>query len=121
MIQFFAFIMFLDWTDQGSFSRFRSASLPMQRFQALSSINQTLLHKRVPSSGVMDPTNLLDPQASNGINISPSGLDINDKTFRTSIFASPVAEYTVLPHASSSEISTEDQVQYFIFFGCNLS
>lgn len=111
MIQFFPFIMFIDWTDQESFSRFRSASLPMQRFQALSTINQTLLHKRMPSNGVMDPTNLsLDAQVSNGMNISPSGLDVDHKTFQTSIFASSVAENTVLSHVSTSEISSENQV-----------
>ena len=32
-----------------SYSHFHSPSLPMQRFQALSTINQTLLHKRADS------------------------------------------------------------------------
>ncbi|XP_059666914.1 U-box domain-containing protein 35-like [Cornus florida] len=42
-----------EWTDPSSaasYSHFRSPSLPMQRFQALSTINQTLLHKRTNSA-----------------------------------------------------------------------
>ncbi|KAK4480627.1 hypothetical protein RD792_013705 [Penstemon davidsonii] len=49
-----------EWTEQGSEgsnSHFRSASLPAQRFQALSTLNQTLLDKRMPSSGIMHPRN----------------------------------------------------------------
>ncbi|XP_024985657.1 U-box domain-containing protein 35-like [Cynara cardunculus var. scolymus] len=41
-----------EWTDQGSatsYSQLFSPSLPMQRFEALSSINRTLLHKRTGS------------------------------------------------------------------------
>ncbi|KAL7107394.1 hypothetical protein ACP275_06G051500 [Erythranthe tilingii] len=36
-------------TDQDSFAHFRTASLPVQRFQALSNMNQTL-HKKMPST-----------------------------------------------------------------------
>lgn len=41
-----------EWTDQGSatsYSQLFSPSLPMQQFEALSSINRTLLHKRTSS------------------------------------------------------------------------
>lgn len=102
-----------DWTDQGSSAHFRSASLPMQRFQALSTINLTLLHKRMPSSGVMDPRNLyLDAEASSGTNIFSGGLDVNDKTCQVSGFTSSVAENTLLHHAWTSETSTKDQVPH---------
>ncbi|KAL1559301.1 non-specific serine/threonine protein kinase [Salvia divinorum] len=99
-----------DRTDQGSFAHFRSASLPMQRFQALSTINLTLLHKRTPSSGVMDPRNIcLDAQASNGTNIFSNDLAVSDKTCQASSFTSSVAETSSLQHASTSETSTKDQ------------
>lgn len=99
-----------DWSDQGSFSHFRSASLPMQRFQALSSLNQTLLHKRMPSTGVTHPENLcLDAETSYGTNIFPSGLDVNDKTGQASSFTSSVTENNLIYQVSTSETSTKDQ------------
>ncbi|KAH6820863.1 U-box domain-containing protein kinase family protein [Perilla frutescens var. hirtella] len=102
-----------DWTGQGSFSRFRSASLPMQRFQALSTINQTLLHKRMPSNGVMLPKNLgLDAETSDGTNSCPSGLDVNEKTGHASSFTSSVGENTSLDLVTTSETSNKDQVNF---------
>ncbi|XP_047941146.1 U-box domain-containing protein 35 isoform X2 [Salvia hispanica] len=100
-----------DRTDQGSFAHFRSASLPMQRFQALSTFNLPLLHNRAPSNGVVDPKNLcLDAQASNATNLFSNDLDVIDKTCQaSSSFTSSVAENSLLQHASTSETSTKDQ------------
>lgn len=90
----------------------------MQRFQALSSLNQTLLHKRMPSTGVTHPENLcLDAETSYGTNIFPSGLDVNDKTGQASSFTSSVTENNLIYQVSTSETSTKDQVLYFILFG----
>ncbi|KAL0304060.1 UNVERIFIED_CONTAM: U-box domain-containing protein 52 [Sesamum radiatum] len=102
------------WTEQGSiglFSHFRSASLPEQRFQALSTINQTLLHKRMPSSGIMHPRNLsLDTAGrSNETNISPSGSYAIDTISQASSFTSSEAENPSWGQASTSDISTENQ------------
>lgn len=41
--------MFTKTDSAVSYSHFRSPSLPMQRFQALSTINQTLLHTKASS------------------------------------------------------------------------
>ncbi|KAL0292494.1 UNVERIFIED_CONTAM: U-box domain-containing protein 35 [Sesamum calycinum] len=103
-----------DWTEQGSigsFSHFRSASLPDQRFQALSTINQTLLHKRTPSSGIIHPRNLsLDIAGrSNETNICPSGSYAIDTISQASSFTSSEAENPSWGQASTSEISTENQ------------
>ncbi|KAL7146587.1 hypothetical protein ABFS83_06G051300 [Erythranthe nasuta] len=60
-------------TDQDSFAHFRTASLPVQRFQALSNMNQ-ILHKKMPSTVIAAPhsRNLtLDNVADN----FPSGSD----------------------------------------------
>ncbi|XP_041994968.1 U-box domain-containing protein 35-like isoform X1 [Salvia splendens] len=95
-----------DRTDQGSFAHFRSASLPMQRFQALSTFNLPLLHSRTPSSGVVDPKSpCLEAQASNATNLFSNDLDVS----QASSFTSSVAENSLLQHASTSETSTKDQ------------
>ncbi|CAA0836685.1 U-box domain-containing protein 35 [Striga hermonthica] len=54
-----------EWTVKDSFSKLRSASLPEQRFQALSAINHTLLHKRIASNIAMHPRSLLVDNSSN--------------------------------------------------------
>lgn len=101
-----------DGTDQGSFAHFRSASLPMQRFQALSTFNLPLLHNRTPSSGVVDPKSLcLDAQASNATNLISNDLDVS----QASSFTSSVAENSLLQHASTFETSTKDQVIIFLY------
>ena len=117
VIRFFPCIMPPDRTDQGSFAHFRSASLPMQRFQALSTFNLPLLHNRAPSNGVVDPKNIcLDAQASNATNLFSNDLDVIDKTCQaSSSFTSSVAENSLLQHASTSETSTKDQVIIFSY------
>ncbi|KAL8539556.1 hypothetical protein ACS0TY_001240 [Phlomoides rotata] len=101
-----------DSTD-GPFSHFRSASasLPMQRFQALSSINQTLIHKRMPSSGLLYLNNIsLDVERSNGTNIRPAGSDVNDTSIQLSSFRGLVAENPSLDQlALTSETSANNQ------------
>ncbi|KAL3647521.1 hypothetical protein CASFOL_008489 [Castilleja foliolosa] len=44
-----------DWTVKDSYSKSGPASLPEQRFQALSAMNQILLHKRATSNQIMHP------------------------------------------------------------------
>ncbi|PIN06760.1 Serine/threonine protein kinase [Handroanthus impetiginosus] len=93
-----------DWTDRGSigsFSRFRSDSLPVQRLQALSTINQTLFDKNMPLSGIVHSGNLsVDTvQRSYG--------NRNDTTSYASSFMSSVADNPSFNEASTSGASTE--------------
>ncbi|KAG5558302.1 hypothetical protein RHGRI_008283 [Rhododendron griersonianum] len=47
-----------EWTEStmvASYTHFRSPSLPLQRFYALSNVNQTLLHKKTNSTETIDP------------------------------------------------------------------
>lgn len=91
-----------DSTD-GSFFHFRSASLPMQRFQALSSINQSLLHKRMPSTGLMYLDNLsLDAERSKGI-------DVNKMAIQASNFRGSTDNPSWDQLASTSETSPNNQ------------
>ncbi|GER46549.1 kinase family protein [Striga asiatica] len=53
-----------EWTVKDSFSKLRSASLPEQRFQALSAINHTLLRKRIASNIIMHPKSSLVDNSS---------------------------------------------------------
>ncbi|XP_051142983.1 U-box domain-containing protein 35-like isoform X2 [Andrographis paniculata] len=92
-----------DWTDQGSvgsYSNYRSSSLPAQRFQALSAINQSLLHKRMPSGGVVPLKDL-----------PISGFNAIDGTTMAPSLASLAARDSLLwDQASTSDISSENQV-----------
>ncbi|KAA8539769.1 hypothetical protein F0562_026461 [Nyssa sinensis] len=64
-----------DASSVASYSHFRCPSLPEQRFQALSTINQTLLHTRTNSAETVRPRNLsLDIGEVVDITISPGYL-----------------------------------------------
>lgn len=108
---FFSLNVPSDSTD-GSFSNFRSDSLPMQRFQALSSINQTLIHKRTHSSGLVYPNNLsLEAEMSNMTNIRPA--DNSSHVSHTTSFRGLLADNSSRDQlASTSETSASDQVMY---------
>lgn len=100
-----------DSTD-GSFFHVRSASasLPMQRFQALSSINQSLLHKRMPSTGLMYLDNLsLDAERSKGI-------ELNEMAIQASSFRGSIDNPSWNQLASTSETSPNNQVPFPISF-----
>ncbi|XP_073130210.1 U-box domain-containing protein 35-like [Henckelia pumila] len=92
--------------DEGSTDRFffsRSSSLPMQRHQALSNINQTLLHK-IPPNGIIAPGNL-----SPGL-VESNYEDVNETTSQASSFSSSSAYSPFWDQASTSHNSSENQV-----------
>ncbi|KAL8049932.1 hypothetical protein ABFX02_06G051100 [Erythranthe guttata] len=95
-------------TDQDSVAHFRSASLPLplQRFQALSNINQTL-HKKMPSTVIAPPhsRNLtLDNVADN----FPIGSDVNYYTTAKNNFNSFTSSSADDNNPSSDQASTSD-------------
>lgn len=101
-----------EWTDNGSigsYAHFRSASLPVQRFQALSTINQNLLHKRMPSSGIKHPKNLYPhiEDEDDGSSSFPNGADVNDTITEASSFKSFVTDNPSLNQGSTSDIPAE--------------
>ncbi|KAA8533898.1 hypothetical protein F0562_031415 [Nyssa sinensis] len=83
-----------DPSSAASYSHFCSPSLPMQRFQALSTINQTLLHTRTDSAETIHSRNLsLDTGEGDGFMSScPSYLDIGYANSRVSSFRSLVTD-----------------------------
>lgn len=92
--------------DQGStgqFSLSRSSSLPMQRYQALSTINQILLHK-IPPNGIIAPGNLLPGLVESNYE------DVNEETCQASSFSSSLAYNPLWDQASTSHNSSENQV-----------
>ncbi|KAG8381561.1 hypothetical protein BUALT_Bualt06G0134400 [Buddleja alternifolia] len=92
-----------EWTDQSSMgllSQYRSASLPVQRFQALSTINQTLLHKRMPSNGTINSF----PHIA-----EMSNSDVNETSSYISSFRSSFSDNPSRDQASISDTSTEYQ------------
>ncbi|KAK6132117.1 hypothetical protein DH2020_034142 [Rehmannia glutinosa] len=89
-----------DWTENESFSKFDSASLLEQRFQALSTINQTLLHKRMPSNGIVHPRSL---------SVDTSGSDLNYTTNGASRFKRSATHNHSWNQASTSRTSTENE------------
>ncbi|KAL2543391.1 U-box domain-containing protein 35 [Abeliophyllum distichum] len=101
-----------EWTDKGStgsYAHFRSASLPVQRFQALSTVNQNLLHKRMPSSGITHPKNLYPhiEDEGNGSSSCPGGSDVNDRINEASSFTSFVTDNPSWDQCSTSDIPRE--------------
>lgn len=110
-ISSFCFYVSSDSTDQGPISHHRSASLPVQRFQALSTINQTLLRKKVPSTAIMHPRNLsLD--IANVTNNYPRTSDANYATSQTSSFTSSTVDDLPWHRASISNIPTDNEVSF---------
>ncbi|KAK6155935.1 hypothetical protein DH2020_010183 [Rehmannia glutinosa] len=90
-----------DWTENESFSKFDSASLLEQRFQALSTINQTLLHKRMPSNGIVHPRSL---------SVDTSGSDLNYTTNGASRFKRSATHNHSWNQASTSRTSAENEL-----------
>ncbi|KAL6580601.1 hypothetical protein OROMI_008625 [Orobanche minor] len=90
-----------DWTDKGSFFKSRSTSLPEQRFQALSDINQTLLHKRMHSNVVMQPIRS---------SLSTNGSDLNHTANQVPRFTKSRTCNTSGGQTPISGTSTENQV-----------
>ncbi|KAJ9539767.1 hypothetical protein OSB04_026273 [Centaurea solstitialis] len=108
-----------EWTDQGSatsYSQFYSPSLPMQRFEALSSINRTLLHKR--SGSLESPRNKLTfpddettvSYASNADYFRASSTISSNRSFLTEnqSWTSDQASTSGAPSEFSSEIQAND-------------
>ncbi|GFQ01027.1 U-box domain-containing protein 35 [Phtheirospermum japonicum] len=87
-----------DWTVKDSYSKSRSASLPEQRFQALSAINQILLHKRATSNEIMHPRSS---------SVDTSGSNLNYATNEALSFARSRTRNA--SQASTSGTSTENQ------------
>ncbi|CAA2968021.1 U-box domain-containing 35-like [Olea europaea subsp. europaea] len=101
-----------EWTDNGSIgshAHFRSASLPVQQFQALSTINQNLLHKRMPSSGITHPKNLYPhvEDEDDGSSSCSGGADVNDTISVASSFKSFVTDKPSLNQGSNFDVPTE--------------
>uniref|UniRef100_A0A5B6YIJ3 RING-type E3 ubiquitin transferase n=1 Tax=Davidia involucrata TaxID=16924 RepID=A0A5B6YIJ3_DAVIN len=104
-----------DRTDRGSaasYSHFRSPSLPMQRFQALSTINQTLLHTRTNSDETIHPKILsLDiGEGDDVVSSCPSNSDIGYANSAVSSFKSLVTDNQSWV---SDQPSTSDAPTYF--------
>lgn len=104
-----------EWTDPGttaSYSHFHSPSLPMQRFHALSTVNQTLLHRRT-NSVETNHSRIRPPDIGNGeevFNSCPIDSDIgytNEST--VSSFRSLVTDNQswTSDQASTSDAPTE--------------
>uniref|UniRef100_A0A5B6YJP8 RING-type E3 ubiquitin transferase n=1 Tax=Davidia involucrata TaxID=16924 RepID=A0A5B6YJP8_DAVIN len=101
-------------TDPGSaasYSHFRSPSLPMQRFQALSTINQTLLHTRTNSAETIHSRYLsLDMgKGDDFMSSCPSNSDIGYANSRVSSFRSLVTDNQswISDQPSASDASTD--------------
>lgn len=110
-----------EWTDPGSvpsYTHFRSPSLPMQRFQALSTINQTLLHKKTNSTDTSHSriSSLDIREVEDVMSSCPSTSDIGCSNSRVSSFRSLVTDNQswISDPASTSEapsdLSSEIQV-----------
>ncbi|CAK9135125.1 unnamed protein product [Ilex paraguariensis] len=99
-----------EWTDQGSatsYRHFHSPSLPVQRFQALSAINNTLLHKRTDSnesknSGILS---LDTGQGENILSSFPSNSEAGITNSRASSFNNLVRDHQSW---TSDQASTSD-------------
>nr|XP_043629465.1 U-box domain-containing protein 35-like isoform X2 [Erigeron canadensis] len=98
-----------EWTDQGSatsYSQFSSYSLPMQRFEALSSINRTL-HKKTSSIG--SPRNkLLDSFQGDETTVSYGSNSNADCRYANSTVSSDSSFLT----ESRSWTSDQDTISY---------
>ncbi|XP_028073849.1 U-box domain-containing protein 35-like [Camellia sinensis] len=116
-----------EWTDPGSvpsYTHFRSPSLPMQRFQALSTINQTLLHKKTNSTDTSHSriSSLDIREVEDVMSSCPSTSDIGCSNSRVSSFRSLITDnqsWISDPASTSdapSDLSSEIQVNYFPFY-----
>ncbi|CAL5366846.1 unnamed protein product [Camellia sinensis] len=110
-----------EWTDPGSvpsYTHFHSPSLPMQRFQALSTINQTLLHKKTNSTDTSHSriSSLDIREVEDVMSSCPSTSDIGCSNSRVSSFRSLVTDnqsWISDPASTSdapSDLSSEIQV-----------
>lgn len=86
----------------------------MQRYQALSTINQTLLHK-IPPNGIIAPGNLLPGLVENNYE------DVNEETCQASSFSCSLAYSPLWDQASTSHNSSENQVPYCLLFRDNFN
>ncbi|THG12771.1 hypothetical protein TEA_028990 [Camellia sinensis var. sinensis] len=111
-----------EWTDPGSvpsYTHFRSPSLPMQRFQALSTINQTLLHKKTNSTDTSHSriSSLDIREVEDVMSSCPSTSDIGCSNSRVSSFRSLITDnqsWISDPASTSdapSDLSSEIQLE----------
>lgn len=124
-----AFLLFLLGTDHGSigsYSHFRSPSLPMQRFQALTAMNQNLLNTKTKSNETMDsrPQSLDLGDGKDAMTMSsyPSNSDAGRAlscASSTQSFLTDNQSWTSDPVSTSdvvADYSSESQVAFLISF-----
>ncbi|KAK3221133.1 hypothetical protein Dsin_015103 [Dipteronia sinensis] len=95
-----------DPSSVASNSLFHSASLPMQRFQALSTINKNFLHSRTGSVDTRHSggQSLDIDDGKDAMNSCPSSLEVGHTVSRSSSYRSSLVDY----HDFSDQASTSD-------------
>ncbi|KAE9465062.1 hypothetical protein C3L33_03059, partial [Rhododendron williamsianum] len=103
-----------EWTEStmvASYTHFRSPSLPLQRFYALSNVNQTLLHKKTNSTETIDP----DIDGDDVVSSCPGNSDIGHPSGALSSCPNLETDGSWISHQASisdglPEFSSESQM-----------